>query len=379
MSGQGLRLCEGGRRCVRVPKRKRPPDPAPETPRGGVPENVPSPAGEDCLEERLAVLLAAALLLLCRFLYLSRYVVYSGNEAYLDFDRTLSATRDPKQTQNPDDFPFTTLIASQSPDEPQTQQRSKIQGYYITTNMLSDGVDAVRAALDAANDYDAVMIDVKSVFGNYYYRSKLSGAQIATSADIDAVEALIRELTARTDLTVIARVPAFSEPNYAFAHQNQALALYSGALWMDEKRCYWLDPSDASVQSFLASIALELQDLGFDEVLFDQFYFPSSDAINWSSDLGLTRQTAVQNAAEGIRAALEGSSIRVDFVSDDPAVAAQADRIAVANEDAAAVESTAAAFADVLTDPSSQLLFLTSSRDTRYENYSVLRPLLDEQ
>ena len=39
----------------------------------------------------LAVLLAAALLLLCRFLYLSRYVVYSGNEAYLDFDRTLSA------------------------------------------------------------------------------------------------------------------------------------------------------------------------------------------------------------------------------------------------------------------------------------------------
>lgn len=45
----------------------------------------------------------------------------------------------------------------------------------------------------------------------------------------------------------------------------------------------------------------------------------------------------------------------------------------------AAVESTAAAFADALTDPSSQLLFLTSSRDTRYENYSVLRPLLDEQ
>ena len=36
----------------------------------------------------LAVLLAAALLLLCRFLYLSRYVVYSGNEAYL-----LPATR----------------------------------------------------------------------------------------------------------------------------------------------------------------------------------------------------------------------------------------------------------------------------------------------
>lgn len=42
-------------------KKEMPPDPAPETPRGGVPENVPSPAGEDCLEERLAVLLAAGI------------------------------------------------------------------------------------------------------------------------------------------------------------------------------------------------------------------------------------------------------------------------------------------------------------------------------
>ena len=328
----------------------------------------------------LAVVLAAALLLLCRFLYLSRYVVYANGKAYLDFDRTLSATRDPAPAPgSADAYPFTTLIASQSPDEPQTQQRSRIQGYYITTNMLSSGVEAVRAALDAANDYDAVMIDVKSVFGNYYYHSKLSGAQTATSADIDAVEALIRELTARSDLTVIARVPAFSEPNYAFAHQDQALALYSGALWMDDKRCYWLDPSDASVQSFLASIALELQDLGFDEVLFDQFYFPASDAINWSSDLGLTREGAVQNAAEGIRAALEGSAIRVDFVSTDPVVAALADRAAVEEEDASAVEETVSALSDVLTDPASQLLFLTSSRDTRYESCSVLRPLLDEE
>ena len=201
----------------------------------------------------LAVLLVAALLLLCRFLYLSRYVVYANGEAYLDFDRTLSATRETQAAQDPEDYPFTTLIASQSPDEPQTQQRSKIQGYYITTNMLSDGVDAVRAALDAANDYDAVMIDVKSVFGNYYYRSKLSGAQVATSADIDAVEALIRELTARADLTVIARVPAFSEPNYAFAHQDQALALYSGALWMDNRHL----PAVIFVFRFFLPIAVQ--------------------------------------------------------------------------------------------------------------------------
>lgn len=42
-------------------KKETPPDPAPETPRGGVPEDVPSPVDEDCLEERLAVLLAAGI------------------------------------------------------------------------------------------------------------------------------------------------------------------------------------------------------------------------------------------------------------------------------------------------------------------------------
>lgn len=42
-------------------KKETPPDPAPETPRGGAPEDVPSPADEDCLEERLAVLLAAGI------------------------------------------------------------------------------------------------------------------------------------------------------------------------------------------------------------------------------------------------------------------------------------------------------------------------------
>lgn len=327
----------------------------------------------------LAVLLAAALLLLCRFLYLSRYVVYSGNEAYLDFDRTLSATRDPQQTQNPDDFPFTTLIASQSPDEPQTQQRSKIQGYYITTNMLSDGVDAVRAALDAANDYDAVMIDVKSVFGNYYYRSKLSGAQIATSADIDAVEALIRELTARTDLTVIARRPGFLRAELCLRpSESGARPLFRRAL--DGRKALLLA---RPVRRLGAELPC-LHRTGASGISASTRYSLTSSISRRPTPSTvvrprLTRQTAVQNAAEGIRAALEGSSIRVDFVSDDPAVAAQADRIAVANEDAAAVESTAAAFADVLADPSSQLLFLTSSRDTRYENYSVLRPLLDEQ
>ena len=96
-------------------------------------------------------------------------------------------------------------------------------------------------------------------------------------------------------MTLIARVPAFSDPEYALKHQSQALPLYNGALWTDEHDCYWLNPYSNDVQGYLTSIALELAGLGFDEVLFDNFYFPDSDRISWTGSV--TKQEAILDSA----------------------------------------------------------------------------------
>ena len=185
--------------------------------------------------------------------------------------------------------------------------------------MLANGVDEVRQALQDADGYNAVLIDVKSPLGNFYYSTDIADAQTA-DADISACDALIRELTETPDLIVVARVPAFSDPNFVAKHYSSALTTTSGDLWMDERRCYWLRPDSIDAQSYLAAIALELDSLGFDEVLFDNFYVPSDSSIAWDTE-AITPVAALEDCAENLTANLTGSSIRLALGTSVPSVA----------------------------------------------------------
>lgn len=326
----------------------------------------------------LAVLLAVLAFVIGRFLYVQRFIVYSDGDAHLDYNQKLSPTGKTAQTPDPDAYPFDTVVETAAPADGEAAAVPAVHGYWITTSMLAKSVDDVRAALAAADDYDAVIVDVKSVYGNFYYSTKLSGASVATDGvDAAAIDALIAELTAKQGLTVIARVPAFSDSNYALAHQPDGLPLSNGALWTDENGCYWLNPYSNDVQGYLSSIGIELSKLGFDEVLFDNFYFPESDRIVWSLQ-DVTTQAAVADAAKNIAADLAGYGIRVDFGSSDPAVAAYAGRIAVATDDASAVDGLVSSMADALQTPASQIVFLTNSRDTRFSAGCVFRPLIEQ-
>lgn len=88
--------------------------------------------------------------------------------------------------------------------------------------MLANGVDEVRQTLADADGYNAVLIDVKSPLGNFYYSTDIADTQTA-DADIAACDALIKELTETPDLIVIARVPTFSDPNFVAKHYSSAL------------------------------------------------------------------------------------------------------------------------------------------------------------
>ena len=230
----------------------------------------------------LLVLLGIAALVVCRFVYVGRFVTYDSSGAHLDYEQHLSATRAPEAAASDEDFSFDTVLDAASDEEDTSSQTGKLTGYYITTTMMAKDMDAVRAALSQMDDYNAVMIDVKSVYGSFYYSTAISGAAKATVMDIKQVDSLIAELAQQKGVTLIARVPAFSDPEYSLKHQSQALPLYNGALWTDENNCYWMNPYSNDVQGYLTSIALELANLGFDEVLFDDFYFPDSDRISWT-------------------------------------------------------------------------------------------------
>lgn len=328
----------------------------------------------------LIVLLAVVLvglLIVARISYLGRYVVYSPDGVYFDKEQTLTRS-DVQLSGSPDaeaeSFEFEVLLPSADEEDEQPPGAVQLQGFYISTTMLANSVDEVREALAAEDGYSAVLIDVKSPLGNFYYSTDIADAQTA-DADISACDALIKELTQTPDLIVIARVPTFSDPNFVAGHYSSALSTSSGALWMDERRCYWLRPDSLDARSYLASIALELDALGFDEVLFDNFIVPEDSSIVWDTE-AQTKTAALEDCAETLLANLTGSSIRLALGTTEPSVAQYASRVFITTDTANDVATVTAAMSDVLSDTSKQLAFITTSHDTRFDSVGVLRPLI---
>ena len=143
----------------------------------------------------LIALLAAVLLgllILARISYLGRYVVYSPDGVY--FDKTQKLQRTPQtvpDTSNAEEYPFETILSAASEETDIDPNAVQLQGFYISTTMLANGVDEVRQALADADGYNAVLIDVKSPLGNFYYSTDIADTQTA-DADIDACDALIK-------------------------------------------------------------------------------------------------------------------------------------------------------------------------------------------
>ena len=195
-----------------------------------------------------------------------------------------------------------------------------------------------------------------------------------------SVEETLNELLEKEaeSLTQAARYErSEARQGYRSGHYDRNLTTTSGDLWMDERRCYWLRPDSIDAQSYLAAIALELDSLGFDEVLFDNFYVPSDSSIAWDTE-AITPVAALEDCAENLTANLTGSSIRLALGTSVPSVAQYASRVFVTTERANDVLSVTDAMTEVLPDPATQLVFVTTSHDTRFDASGVIRPLLGD-
>lgn len=323
----------------------------------------------------IAVLAVLLLFALCRFIYLRRFLVY-GDTVTLDYEQMLDPTGQKEQPDLVPNFELEiteddALLASSQSDGP----LMPMSGYYVTTSMLRE-LPKVLDALDKLEQSpQTLLFEMKSIYGNFYYDSDISGSYTA-NADIDGIEMLIARYAMQKDVYLVARIPAFTDNNFALDNQSSGLPLRSGALWMDDDNCYWLDPMSEEVQAFLVTMATELAEMGFDEVVFDGFRMPDSknivyDAGEW------TREEAVAEAAKNLRSALNDLPIRVSFGSESPLVAVHTDRVYLTTEDGSKVADMVAEVISCVEYPDAQIVFQTASRDTRFDGYGILRPLLE--
>lgn len=313
-----------------------------------------------------AVVLSVALV--CFAVWLRRFVVYTPDGVRLDMSIG-AADSEGKLPSRPEKVDVSLEYMepeASKPDVPVTQQR--LAGYYIDPKMVQEDMAGLRTRLAELPAGTAVLLDVKSFWGYFFYNSEQGpGSDSYVLADVDA---LIAEL-ARSDLYVIARLPALRDYEYGKNNTSSGLPTKKGYLWTDESGCYWLDPTDDGTLTHLIQIAKELRGLGFDEVVFKDFYVPESTKIVFSAD----RKQAIEAAAQTLVTACATDSFAVSFVgyTQDLKMPEGNSRLYLENVTAVQVQDVLAQV--TVADKLRNVVFFAQTNDTRYDVCGTLRPL----
>lgn len=322
----------------------------------------------------IAVLAAvAAAVWLCWLAWLERFVLYTRSDgAILDFSMS-SQEISGQPVQKPAEDQVIGIYYNEGENAINTNtELSQIIGCYITAKDLENDLSAVQAQLKLLPKGTPVMLDVKSIYGNFFYSSSVSENR-NSDLDIAAMDELIAELCSGKYYT-IARLPALRDRLYGLEHVSDGLPVAAGYLWMDDYGCYWLNPASDGTISYLVQIANELKGLGFNEVVFCDYYFPNTDRIVFKGD----KTQALSDAAQTLVNSCATDSFAVSFtVSTGFAPPGGRSRMYLENTAAAGAAAAAAEFG--FEDPSVRVVFLTDVHDTRFDAYSVLRPIWDAE
>ena len=321
----------------------------------------------------LIVALVLVVIWACWLVWVDRYVIYTRDGAEIDF--SLSAESFGAGTLAvPPENPVSASIYFDDGSNTQdlATALTQVDGYYIDSATLSSDIDTVRATVSVLPVGSTVMLDVKNIKGNFYYTSKLEGAKTASEIDAAAMDRLIADMTAR-NLYVVAAVPAFCDRAYGLEHTNNGLPYIggSGALWIDDSGCYWLNPSKGGTLAYLQSIAAELRGLGFDEVMFTDFRFPDTDQLDYSGN----KTEAIQSAAQTLVEKCTTETFAVSFLASNSTVGAVEGRSRLYLDSVSAASAASIVAGYGMEDPATGAVFITESHDTRYEEYGVLRPI----
>lgn len=326
----------------------------------------------------LVVLVLLLIAWFCSVIWLQRYVVYDKDGATVDFELGdagfAGVVATPPQAQG-----GVSIFYNEGSDAIEiSKDLSPINGYYVDYNMLLKNMDAVENNLKLIPSGTPVMIELKSGYGVFFYSTKIAGAKtsesLAGAIGIDRVDSFIQKLKDK-GCYMIAKISAFQDYQYGNTNVTNGLYMTSRAgLWMDNEGCYWLDPASAGVQSWVTSAVLELKNMGFHEVMLSNFRFPTSDAYIYTGDKTVALQNAMQNLLTST--ASDSGTFTLSFGTNDPTltlVEGARSRIYFEGIDAANVQSTVDQ--STVADKASQIVFLATTNDTRFDSYSVLRPL----
>lgn len=318
----------------------------------------------------LIILMIFVLIWFCWVIWLDRYIIYTRDGAVIDFDLPQDLPQGEIALPPSDDTDVQIYFNEGENSIETSNELTQLSGYYIDTKALAGDVAGLLDTVRSLPSGTPVMIDMKSIKGYFYYSTGLTDAEYA-NVDINTIDALVSELTTG-NYYAIARIPAFRDFYYGLNHVSCGLAVpKKGYLWMDEEGCYWLNPTNSETLNRIIQIVEELKRLGFDEVVLSDFRFPTTENISFDGD----KSAALTSALNTLLTNCGTSSFTLSFGVSSSSFALPDGRSRLYLEGVEAKNVGLSVSQAVLTDPKIRLVFVTSTNDTRYNEYGVLRSI----
>ena len=327
----------------------------------------------------LALVLLVTTGFFCWFIWAQRYIIYTADGgARLNFN--LPPITPGQPATPPEKMDVTIRYDLPEPVVPVTTELKQMIGYYVEPSALAD-LDSVKAQFRALPVDTPVMIDVKDAFGGFYYSSYVRSSR-SKAVDVQKMDALIAWLKTQNVYTV-AKLPALKfgiaiMDDFTTPGTNQipdsvlhSSGGYSYSSVENGRTYYWLNPSRQGVVSYLTQVIVELRNLGFDEVVLEDFCLPADqESIQLNGD----RREMLSKTADLLVTACTTDAFALSFVKTEDFTNPEGrSRIYLTGLDAAQAEAAAALSG--IADTAVKLVFLTELHDTRFDMYGVLRPL----
>ena len=153
-------------------------------------------------------------------------------------------------------------------------------------------LDALLELIDRT-EANAMVIDVKETAGNLYWATELPAAKAVGAVmghPLFQLDELLPKLKER-GIYLIARMVVMKDNTLGKARPDLAVTNTStGEPWRDFRGGIWLDPYNAGVAEYIAALAGDLADKGFDEVQLDYVrFFSDGDYATASTNLPNTQ------------------------------------------------------------------------------------------
>lgn len=280
---------------------------------------------------RTALVVALALLLLAAavFLLAQRYMVFHGDGSYhleLPWARKIDDAPAPQKTAQELEIVIEQAereAADEAPAQPEPGAAQPLRAQELDASALSGSMERDLAALPET--VNAVAIRVKTVGGDLLYPSALQLAIDAGAVQGSSIAKGAIEDLNRSDYYTIARLAALHDSRFSFAHMTDAAVLqkaYRNNIWYAPDSSFYLAPEKELTREYLTAIAAEVAELGFDELLFDEFGYPAAGRLNNidASARTVSMPEALATLADNLKETAAEHGVRLSVVLDEATV-----------------------------------------------------------